>query len=579
MVLLVSPGPPPVRARQAPGTDEAATLRLIVEQYMGDRTAGAGGLRRGLSPDWIAEISLERSRRVAATSAAFARRLGQIDSAKLTHNDWITYGLLQFDIAISANADKDYWLEIPIAPYSSPLRGLQAPFASFSLLADADLPVYVDALAQVPIVIAAYEAKLRAQLARGIVLAADEISLAVPFIRTQIAEPPRSGFSVTSARLGSFPAAAQTAFQQKVDALIRESVNPSISRLVSFIDGPYRARAPSAVGLSQYPGGREYYQHLIKQHTGLDLTPEQIHQIGLAEVDRLNRDLDKVRTDAKFAGDLQAFRTFLKTDPQFFAKSSNQIGDTMMAAIRLIEPKIGAFFAETPHAPYGVKRLDEALEQSMTYGYYQVPSASEASGFYRFNGSQPESRSLLMAAATIYHELIPGHHFQLALRSESTTLSTFRRSLMHTAFTEGWAEYSSDLAGDMGMYDTPYKRAGRLAMDLFLSTRLVVDTGMNALGWSRQRAIEFMRANTLESDVQIGTETLRYSSDMPGQALAYKLGSRAIHEARDKVKQAQGSSFDMKRFHAYLLDYGSMPLGVLDGHVACFISEKHRTAP
>jgi uncharacterized protein (DUF885 family) len=180
-----------------------------------------------------------------------------------------------------------------------------------------------------------------------------------------------------------------------------------------------------------------------------------------------------------------------------------------------------------------------------------------------------------MAEATIYHELIPGHHFQIALQEENEALPPYRRNYFFTAFTEGWAEYASDLAGEMGMYSDPYARAGRLAMDLFLSTRLVLDTGMNALGWSRERGIAYMREHTFESDLQIDTETLRYSADSHGQALAYKLGARKFHELRDRVAKEQGSTFDLPAFHAWLLRAGGMPLTVLDGHAACFAHERH----
>jgi uncharacterized protein (DUF885 family) len=381
---------------------------------------------------------------------------------------------------------------------------------------------------------------------------------------------------VAPARLASLPDGVAASARQRIDDVVRTIVNPALESLVTFIDGPYRARASSRVGIGQYPGGPECYRTLVRQHTGLDLSPEQIHQIGLSAVQALDIELEKVARAAGFMGTLADFRAHLKTDRRFFPKSAQEIGDVMMAAIRRIEPKMDAFFLRKPKAPYGVKRLDESLEQSMTYGYYQVPSAGDPMGYYRFNGSQPESRSLVMAAATIYHELIPGHHFQIMLRREQAGLTPYRRSAMHTAFTEGWAEYSSDLAAEMGMFDDPYARAGRLAMDLFLSSRLVVDTGMNALGWSRERAMAYMREHTLESDVQIDTETLRYSSDMPAQALAYKLGSRQIHELRRRVQAAQGSAFDIRRFHAHLLDHGSMPLGVLDEHVACYVNERHK---
>ncbi len=566
-----------VVSAQAPG--DTAKLTSLVDEYMAHNAAVAGGgLARGLSPDRMAGLSLDAARAQATWANAMLKKLADVRPLELTHDQWITMSDLQFDLTLSASADKYFWLGIPITPYSSPLRVLSSPFEGFRFRTADDTATYLDALNQVPIVMAAYEAKLASQVRRGIVLPADEIKLVVPFVRTLVADPPRSAFSVAASRLTDLPADSRAAFQRDVDEAVRTAVNPSIQRLVAYIDGPYRAHAAAAVGVSQYPGGADYYKFLIFQHTDLDLTPDQIQQIGLSEVARLEGELDKVRAQAGFSGTLGEFRTYLKTDRRFFPKSSDDIGNTMMAAIHKIEPKIDSFFVEKPKAPYGVRRLDESLEQSMTYGYYQIPTPADPEGLYRFNGSQPESRSILMAPAIIYHELIPGHHFQLALRQESTTLSAFRRGLMHTAFTEGWGEYASDLAGEMGMYDgDPYARAGRLAMDLFLSSRLVVDTGMNALGWPRERAMAYMRDHTLTSDIEIDTETLRYSSDMPGQALAYKLGSREIHQLRDKVKTAQGAAFDIRKFHAYLLDSGSMPLATLDEHVACYLSEKHKS--
>jgi uncharacterized protein (DUF885 family) len=563
---------------QGPSAD-AARLTTLVDEYMNHAaTIAGGGLARGLSPDRVAGLSLDQAQSQAAWATGMLKRLADVRPLELTHDQWVTYSDLHFDLTLTASADKYFWFVIPVTPYSSPLRVLSTPFEAVQIKTATDAATYLDALNQIPILMAAYQAKLESQAQRGIVLPVDEIKLVVPFIRTLIGEPPHSAFSVATPRLASLAADSATTFQRAVDDAVRTSVNPSIQRLVAYIEGPYRARAPTTVGVGQYPGGADYYRFLIHQHTDLDLTPEQIQQIGISEVARLEGELDRVRVAAGFTGTLAEFRTFLKTDRRFFPKSADDIGNTMMAAIRRIEPKIDSFFLEKPNAAYGVKRLDESLEQSMTYGYYQVPTSADPEGVYRFNGSQPESRSILMAPAIIYHELIPGHHFQLALRQESKTLSPFRRSLMHTAFTEGWGEYASDLAGEMGMYDgDPYARAGRLAMDLFLSSRLVVDTGMNALGWTRDRAMAYMRDHTLESDVQIDTETLRYSSDLPGQALAYKLGSREIHQLRDRVKQAQGTAFDIRKFHAYLLDYGSMPLATLDEHVACYLSEQHKS--
>lgn len=549
-------------------------LRTLVAEYMQRSAAAASG--GGLVPDRVAALSIVTTRERAAAAAALLQRLEAIRPDDLSHDDWLTWAVLGFELRSAAASEACYWPTIPITPYSSPLRILSDTFGSFNLRAPGATDNYIDGLHQVPVIVSAYLAKLRSQMQRGIVLPAEELRLVVPFVRTFISAPPQSPFSVSAARLSDLSGDAATAYRARVDDVVRTVVNPALESLVTFIDGPYRARASSRVGIGQYPGGPECYRALVRQHTGLDLSPEQIHQIGLTAVEGLDVELEKVARAANFKGTLADFRSYLKTDRRFFPKSSQEIGDTMMAAIRRIEPKMDAFFTRKPKAPYGVKRLDESLEQSMTYGYYQVPSASDPMGYYRFNGSRPESRSLVMAAATIYHELIPGHHYQIMLRREQTGLTPFRRSVMHTAFTEGWAEYSSDLAGEMGMFDDPYARAGRLAMDLFLSSRLVVDTGMNALGWSRERAMAYMTEHTLESAVQIDTETLRYSSDMPGQALAYKLGARQIHELRRRVQAAQGASFDIRRFHAHLLDHGSMPLGVLDGHVECYLTERHR---
>ena len=223
----------------------------------------------------------------------------------------------------------------------------------------------------------------------------------------------------------------------------------------------------------------------------------------------------------------------------------------MTAAIRRIEPKVDQSFPVKPKAPYGVHALDPRLAASMTYGYYQVPTSADPSGYYMFNGTRPEERSILMAEAAIYHELVPGHHFQIALQHENQrALRPIGGMRFRRRSSKDGASTASDLAGEMGMYADPYQRAGRLAMDLFVSSRLVVDTGMNALGWPREKAVGFMREHTFESDLQLDTETLRYSSDIPGQALAYKLGARHMHELRDRVAAEQGTSFDLRAFPA-----------------------------
>ena len=207
----------------------------------------------------------------------------------------------------------------------------------------------------------------------------------------------------------------------------------------------------------------------------------------------------------------------------------------------------------------------------MTFGYYQIPTKADPTGYYNYNGSNLAERPLFNCASVVYHELVPGHHFQINLQSENESLPMFRREGEHTAFLEGWAEYASGLAEEMGMYQDAYELYGRLAAEMFLTVRLVVDTGMNYYGWPRSKAVEFMKANLLESDTQIFTESLRYSCDIPGQALAYKIGSTKIRALREKAKEALKDKYDVRKFHAAVLGSGSMPMTVLEQHIDWFI--------
>jgi uncharacterized protein (DUF885 family) len=283
-----------------------------------------------------------------------------------------------------------------------------------------------------------------------------------------------------------------------------------------------------------------------------------------------------VRKKVGFGGSLAEFRTFLKTDPRFFARTPAEVGKRLMAGQERILPRVPELFGRVPRAPFGVQRLEPELEGAMTFGYYQTPTVSDPKGYYRFNGSRLSERSLLAAGSLIAHELVPGHHFQINLQRENETLPEFRRESFYTAFTEGWGDYASTLAGEMGMYADPYDLAGRLAADLFLTSRLVVDTGMNLLGWPRSRAVEFLRRNTLLSDAEIETETLRYSCDLPAQALAYKMGSWKIVELRERARRMLGASFDIRKFHDAVLEVGSIPLDVLERHLERFIARQKR---
>jgi uncharacterized protein (DUF885 family) len=477
------------------------------------------------------------------------------------------------------DSQRDYWLTFLVTPYASSLSVVHQVFTSWRFRNPEDLDRYATLLTRYAAFIRQMEDKLRAQAKRGIRLPKAETALVAETYRASITEPVESLFFVQPERLEHEPEQDRAPFTKRVEGLIASRINPALDSLASYVAGEYAAKAPAAVGLGQYPGGKAYYQRLVRFHTTLDVTPEEVHRVGLAEVQRLNGELEEVRAAVGFEGSLAEFRRHLRTDPRFVPATSDEIGERLLAAQKRIATKIPFYFGRTPSAPAGIRRLSANLEGAMTYGFYQAPTASDPRGYYYYNGSSLADRSLLSAAALVYHELIPGHHFQRSLQNENSDLPSFRKEAAWTAYTEGWGEYASSLAGEMGMYEDPYDRAGRLMMDAFLSARLVVDTGMNALGWSRARAIEYMKQNTIESDAQIGTETLRYSCDIPGQALAYKMGAAKIRELRARAERALGTSFDIRRFHDVVLGSGPMPMAVLERHIDWFIdSERVRTA-
>lgn len=565
----------------------ALTARYTIDRaaIMSPRPAAVGGIAFDRGPSG----SPEQAKALADQAAAALAKLRTIKTADLTHEQWVFYGIAEAQARLDAENTADFfWLTSVITPYSSGLRTLTAPFAAAPLKTPANRDAYIKALNALPATMKAYEARLAQQVAHGVALPTEELRLVIPFVRSLSVAPPKSGLSVAPARLAALPAAEQGAFTQRVNDAIAKTVNPAIDALAAYLDGPYRTHAVKSVGLSQYPHGPAYYTYLIHQHTGLTLTPQQIHDRGLAEVARINGELEKLRVEAGFKGTMAEFKQYLRTDKRFYPTTSQEIGDKMMAAIRLIEPKMSQYFSMMPKAPYGVRRLAPELEPSMTYGIYNMPEAPGASGYYNYNGLNPETRSITMVTAIVFHELLPGHHYQLNRLRENPprvrAASTGGPSSgcgdcgpMYTAYTEGWGEYSSDLAWEMGAYPDVWSKAGRLGMDLFTSQRLVVDTGMNALGWSREKAMQFMKDNTFEGDTQIDTETLRYAVDMPGQALAYKLGALAIKDARARVMKAQGTKFDIKKFHDYLLDAGEMPLAMFEQHFTCLLSGEQHT--
>jgi uncharacterized protein (DUF885 family) len=353
------------------------------------------------------------------------------------------------------------------------------------------------------------------------------------------------------------------------DAIVRHIV-PAQQRLRAFVEREYLPKAPASGALSGYPDGRAVYAMLVRHNTTLELTPQQIHDTGLRELRRLRAEMDAVRVETKFNGDWPAFVQFLNTDPRFFHDSPQALLAGYREIAKRLDAEMPRMFAELPRAPYGVSPMPAHMGARAEYYNGPALDGSRGGTFFAdvlsFRKKPKWSMETLVA-----HEAVPGHHLQIARATELAGLPAFRRSgFGYTVYSEGWALYAETLGFELGLYTDPYSRYGHLQWQAFRAARLVVDTGIHALGWSRQQAIDYMVENTGVERGFVESEVDRYTS-MPGQALAYMIGKLKIDELRDRAKARLGPRFDIRRFHNAVLDQGALSLPVLERQIDAWI--------
>lgn len=356
---------------------------------------------------------------------------------------------------------------------------------------------------------------------------------------------------------------------QRIRDRINSSVAPAFQRLLALLRDPeYRAAAPEAVGMQQYPRGSEIYAELVRIHTTLPLTPVEVFEEGTRRVAKIRAKMRDLLRQIEFHGSPEEYLRSVERNPAWRAEGDEALSAVFNRYIDRISPHINDYFRFKPHAPHGVEPLPSAFADSMTFGYYDAPNPSNPVGRYLYNADNLAGNSLANIAALNYHELVPGHHFHIASQRENEMLHPVRANSFVNAFNEGWAEYAATLAGEIGMYQQPEEQFGRLMMDSFLTCRLVVDAGMNALGWGLEQARQYLRENSFMPETEICSETLRYSSDIPGQALAYKLGEHFLVDCREKMRAALGDRFDIRDFHDAVLMPGALPLPIVADNVA-----------
>jgi len=361
------------------------------------------------------------------------------------------------------------------------------------------------------------------------------------------------------------------ALATSAEATIRNVIHPALNTQLAWYTASYKPACAKAPGVSAQPNGAAYYAFRIREETTTNLTAEQIHQIGLSEVSRIRAEMVDVATKAGYPS-REAFIEHLRTDPQYYAKTPEELMEKVARVTKIIDGKMPSLFGRLPRLPYGIKEIPAETAEGTTTAYYNQGSPEIGiSGTYFVNTSKLNQRPFWEIPALSVHEAVPGHHHQIALQQE-LPLSDFRKyGASFTAFTEGWGLYSERLGIEMGLYDTPAKDMGRLSYEMWRACRLVVDTGIHAKGWSKQQAIAFMTDNSALSAANIEAEVNRYIS-WPGQALAYKLGELKIRELRNMATKELGSKFDLAAFHDAVLGQGSVPLDVLEQQIKDWVA-------
>jgi uncharacterized protein (DUF885 family) len=525
-------------------------------------------------------LGLDEMDRQAAEAAAFLARLNAIPATALSPADQSNRAILKrtLEAAVAGNRfGERQMLYSTLGSYHSFLGTMvdNQPFRS-----RADYANYLERLAKVPDRMRAY-GEISAKAAReGFVQPCATLGGFGETVTTFIAaDPAKSTFYApfAAARPDSVTASDWTQLQGRARDLIAGPINQSYRDFAALYDRDLKGKCRQSVGVSELPQGKEYYRWLVGQFTTTDLTPDQIHALGLKEVAKIRAEMDQVAKKAGFAS-REAMIADMRTNPRFYVKTPEALLEATAIVTKTIDGKMPSLFTRLPRLPYGIRPMAAATAPGDTTARYQ-PGSPEAgvAGYYLVNTTKLDQRPLWEIPVLSVHEAVPGHHMQIATQQELDLPAWRKNTVFITAFVEGWGLYSERLGIDLGLYDTPQKDMGRLGYQMWRACRLVIDTGLHSKGWSKAQAVAYMKDNSTLTDANIEAEINRYISN-PGQALAYKIGQMKIEELRARGEKALGPKFDLRRFHDAVLGQGSVPMDALDAQIDAWIAaEKTRS--
>jgi uncharacterized protein (DUF885 family) len=526
--------------------------------------------------DQLGKVSVADSERRNKAYQEFLTRLEAVDPKQLSENEQINRSILQRhlhdtiaefrfgDHLMPVTQRSGFYLEFPELRRDAPFNNLK------------DFENYIARLNAFGEFTDGHIELMRAGIEVGKVLPAVVLEGWEPGADAQIVEDPTK--SLLYEPFENFPDSIDETQQEVLRTAgqnaISESVVPAYKQFRKFMADEYVPRARDTISASALPDGRDYYRHRVKSFTTTDMTPEEVHQLGLAEVKRIRAEMEAIIVDLKFDGDFAAFVEHLRTDPKFYAETPDELLKEVALILKRMDGQLPLLFGKLPRIPYGVREVPAYVAPRTTAAYYQPPiGGGTKAGFYFVNTYNLKSRPFYNLEALSFHEAVPGHHLQLALQQELTDMPPFRRYSDFTVFVEGWALYAERLGLEAGFYKDPYSNFGRLTMEMWRACRLVVDTGMHYLGWSREQAIQFLYENSALSMHDIQAEVDRYIS-WPGQALAYKVGELKIRELRKMAEEELKDNFDVREFHDVVLSSGAVPLDVLEAKVNAWLATK-----
>lgn len=552
--------------QQKETTNAASKLAAIIKEYQNHKGYDKKEYPLGL-------FTKEYYKDEAIFAKTILDKLSKLDSKKLKETDKISFELLQFKLQDIIDFYKFERFLNPLlsdSGFHSSLNYMVRPLANYEKTKE-----YLNKLNALPVFVNQHFVNLRKGLSKSVSQPLVIFKGYESTYNNHIVDSYEKSYfylpfkklpeSLTNAQKDSVLKAAKTA--------IEENVIPQFKRIKTFFEDEYYLKTRKTLGVSETPNGEAYYQNRINFYTtSTQYTADDIHQIGLKEVDRIKSEMEKIIKELNFKGSFADFFQFLRTNEQFYAKSGKELLMIARDIAKRADAQLPRFFKTLPRKPYGVAPVPDAIAPKYTTGrYIGTKKNSTNPGYYWVNTYNLPSRTLYTMPALTVHEAVPGHHLQGSLNNElGDSIPQFRKNMYLSAYGEGWGLYCEFLADQMGMYTTPYEKFGQLTYEMWRACRLVVDTGIHAKGWTREQAVNFMAKNTALSLHEINTETDRYIS-WPGQALSYKIGELKIRELRKKAKEELKSKFDIREFHEVILEQGTVTLSILEDRINKYI--------